>query len=103
MNTRPLNVLYFDGSGAAKMPNGSMDTQDIVAWRKVMPERFFDERQRLEDLCNWGVPLGLDGFLRMELDLSVLKECEAGLMIDFFLPAKSCFAISPLVSRSHRF
>ncbi len=67
--TRPLNVLYFDGSSAAKMVDGPMDTQDIVAWGKIIPEWSFNEKRRLEDLCAWGVKLGLDGFVRMEMDL----------------------------------
>lgn len=61
---RPLKVLYFDGSSAAKMRDGPMDTQDIVSWGGVFPDRYFDERGRLTDLCKWGKPLGVDGFLR---------------------------------------
>ncbi|KAG2064918.1 hypothetical protein BDR04DRAFT_1122220 [Suillus decipiens] len=47
-NTIP--ILYFDGSSAAKMSEGTMDTQDIVAWGEVQPERYLDERQRIKDL-----------------------------------------------------
>jgi hypothetical protein len=61
---RPLQVLYFDGSSAAKMREGPMDSQDVVGWGKIMPDRYFDERQRITDLCNWGKPLGIDGYLR---------------------------------------
>ncbi|KAJ7242980.1 hypothetical protein C8J57DRAFT_1366676 [Mycena rebaudengoi] len=60
---RPLQVLYFDGSSAAKMREGPMDSQDVVGWGKIMPDRYFDERQRITDLCNWGKPLGIDGYL----------------------------------------
>lgn len=69
VTTRPLNLLYFDGSSAAKMKTGPMDTQDIVAWRQILPDRYFEEKRRLQDLCDWGTPLGLDGFVRMEMDL----------------------------------
>ncbi|KAJ7595085.1 hypothetical protein C8J56DRAFT_1013055 [Mycena floridula] len=69
---RPLKVLYFDGSSAAKMEDGPMDTQDIVAWRKVLPQYFFDERRRLDDLCSWGKRFGLDGFVRMEMDFEIM-------------------------------
>ena len=31
MTKRPLKILYFDGSSAAKTPLGTMDTQDLVA------------------------------------------------------------------------
>lgn len=66
--TRPLKIVYFDGSSAAKMPYGSMDTQDLLAWGKpgsgggVMA----DEMQRIQDLCDWGNSFGvlLDGFVR---------------------------------------
>jgi hypothetical protein len=67
--TRPLKVIYFDGSSAAKMPDGPMDTQDIAGWRKVIPDRFFSERERISALCNWGAKFGVDGFVRMEVDL----------------------------------
>ncbi|KAG2037650.1 hypothetical protein BDR03DRAFT_1010499 [Suillus americanus] len=67
--TRPLKVLYFDGSSAAKISEGTMDTQDIIAWGEVQPERFFDERRRIKDLCRWGKEFGIDGFARMEMDL----------------------------------
>ncbi|KAG6835901.1 hypothetical protein H0H93_013542 [Arthromyces matolae] len=62
--TRPLKVLYFDGSSAAKMQGGSMDTQDIVAWGEIRPEWTFKELDRIIDLCAWGKNFGLDGFVR---------------------------------------
>lgn len=61
--TRPLKVLYFDGSSAAKMP-GCMDTQDTIVWGQSEPSRIFDERNRIKDLCAWGEKYNLDGFLR---------------------------------------
>src|SRR6267154_1057435 len=63
--TRPLKVLYFDGSSAAKVPEGTMDIQDIIAWGKPLPARHFDERERIIDLCTWGKEFGLDGFARL--------------------------------------
>ncbi|CAK5274279.1 unnamed protein product [Mycena citricolor] len=70
--TRPLRVLYFDGSSAAKMPNGPMDSQDVISWGKVIPERYNEERVRIVELCNWGKDLGIDGFLRMEMDFEIM-------------------------------
>lgn len=61
---RPLKVLYFDGSSAAKMPDGPMDSQDIVTWGNIAPDRWFDERTRIKALCAWGKQFGLDGFVR---------------------------------------
>ncbi|KAG7448568.1 uncharacterized protein BT62DRAFT_929654 [Guyanagaster necrorhizus] len=72
VSTRPLNVLYFDGSSAAKMKGGPMDTQDIVAWRKLIPEWMFNEGRRLADLCVWGQKFGVDGFVRMEMDFEIM-------------------------------
>ncbi|KAJ7752960.1 hypothetical protein B0H16DRAFT_1836105 [Mycena metata] len=69
---RPLRVLYFDGSSAAKMKDDPMDTQDIVGWGEVLPERYFEERIRAVDLCNWGKPLGIDGYARMEMDFEIV-------------------------------
>ncbi|KAG2353611.1 hypothetical protein BDR07DRAFT_1308913 [Suillus spraguei] len=63
--TRPLKVLYFDGNSAAKMSEGPMDTQDIIAWGEVQPERYLNERQRIKNLCRWGKEFGIDGFVRL--------------------------------------
>ncbi|KAJ7763327.1 hypothetical protein B0H16DRAFT_1674049 [Mycena metata] len=49
---------------AAKMKDGPMDTQDIVGWGEVLPDRYFEERKRVVDLCDWGKPLGIDGYVR---------------------------------------
>ncbi|KAG1876766.1 hypothetical protein C8R48DRAFT_591191 [Suillus tomentosus] len=84
--TRPLKVLYFDGNSAAKVPEGTMDIQDIIAWGEVQPERFFDERLRIEDLCKWGKEFGIDGFARMEMDFEVmLCDFTAGVEVVSFL------------------
>ncbi|KAG2093518.1 uncharacterized protein F5147DRAFT_779321 [Suillus discolor] len=84
--TRPLKVLYFDGSSAAKVAEGTMDTQDIIAWGEVQPKRFFDERSRIEDLCAWGKEFGIDGFARMEMNFEVmLCDFTAGIELVSFL------------------
>ncbi|KAG1750210.1 hypothetical protein EDB19DRAFT_97392 [Suillus lakei] len=70
--TRPLKVLYFDGSSAAKLSEGNLDMQDIIAWGEPRPERFFDERDRIDDLCAWGKGFGIDGFVRMEMSFEVM-------------------------------
>jgi len=46
-----------------------MDSQDIVAWGKLQPDKYISERERIKALCDWGKPFGLDGFIRMEFDL----------------------------------
>jgi len=48
-----------------------MDSQDIIAWRKLQPDKYFSERERIRALCDWGRPFGLDGFVRMEFHLCV--------------------------------
>ncbi|KAF9526534.1 hypothetical protein CPB83DRAFT_770152 [Crepidotus variabilis] len=70
--TSPLKVLYFDGSGAAKMWGGPMDSQDLVAWGGVQPNRTFDEWVRIVDLCDWGKEFEIDAFVRMEMDFEFL-------------------------------
>ena len=64
ITNRPLKVLYFDGSSAAKFLGGSMDSQDILAWGAVKPAWTFEERKRLDALCEWGRQHGIDGFVR---------------------------------------
>jgi hypothetical protein len=69
---RDLRLLYFDGASAAKMKDGPMDTQDFVAWRKPRPDKHFSERERINALCDWGKPFGVDGFVRMEFHFEVM-------------------------------
>ncbi|KAG1827391.1 uncharacterized protein BJ212DRAFT_49839 [Suillus subaureus] len=70
--TRPMKVLYFDGSSAVNIPGGTMDTQDLVAWSKMKPEWVGNEEQRIMDLCKWGQKYGVNGFVRMEMNFEVM-------------------------------
>ncbi|EEB90012.1 hypothetical protein MPER_11839, partial [Moniliophthora perniciosa FA553] len=74
VTTQPLNVLYFDGSSAAKMRGGSLDVQDLLLWGERKDDKAFSESERLEELCKWVKQkgLGLDGFVRMEMDFEVM-------------------------------
>ncbi|GLB44808.1 hypothetical protein LshimejAT787_1801450 [Lyophyllum shimeji] len=72
ITTRPLKILYFDGSSAAKMRGGPMDSQDILVWGEVRPEWTMNERRRINDLCDWGKQFELDGFVRMEMDFEIM-------------------------------
>lgn len=73
MATRNLHVMYFDGSSAAKMINGTLDTQDLMVWGEVHADwgNIFRDRERLDVLCDWGKGYGVDGFVRMEMHLCV--------------------------------
>ena len=64
ITNRPLKVLYFDGSSAAKFLGGSMDSQDILLWGEVKPDWVHEERKRINSLCEWGKQYGIDGFVR---------------------------------------
>ena len=68
---RDLRLLYFDGSSAAKMKDGTMDSQDVILWGRPRPDKFNSERERINALCDWGRQFGLDGFVRMEYHLCV--------------------------------
>jgi hypothetical protein len=74
---RNLRLLYFDGSSAAKMKDGPMDSQDVITWGRPQPDKCHLERERIKILCDWGKPLGLDGFVRMEFHLfvSIVVNC----------------------------
>ena len=72
--TRPLRVLYFDGSSAAKMWGGSMDTQDILIWGGAQPNRTYDEYNRIDDLCDWGKIYNIDGYVRCVFVCSAVRE-----------------------------
>ncbi|KAJ7277255.1 hypothetical protein C8J57DRAFT_1581584, partial [Mycena rebaudengoi] len=69
---RPLKVLYFDGNSAAKLKEGTLDSQNIMVWGKVSPERWVTERERISGLCEWGKQFGIDGYLRMEMDFEIM-------------------------------
>ncbi|VDC05595.1 unnamed protein product [Peniophora sp. CBMAI 1063] len=74
--SRPLRLLYFDGSSAAKVRDGSYDTQEVVMWGEVRDEGARgarDDVKILERLCEWGVPRGVDGFVRMEYHFEVMQ------------------------------
>ncbi|KAG1742245.1 uncharacterized protein EDB91DRAFT_303028 [Suillus paluster] len=83
--TRSLKILYFDGSSAAKVMDGTMDIQFIVAWGESIPERAGDE-EVIKALCTWGKEFGIDGFARMEMDFEVmLCDFTAGVEVVSFL------------------
>ncbi|KAJ3839248.1 hypothetical protein F5878DRAFT_535967 [Lentinula raphanica] len=86
VTTRPLKILYFDGSSAVKMHGGSMDSQDILLWGERKAEMVFSEEERLDQLCKWGSEFGLDGFVRMEMNFEVmLCDFESGVETVSFL------------------
>ncbi|QRV81964.1 hypothetical protein RhiJN_09979 [Ceratobasidium sp. AG-Ba] len=72
VTTRPLRILYFDGSSAAKMSSGAMDTQDLLAWGKIRNDTMEAEPDRIVDLCKWGQRFGIDGFVRMEMSFEIM-------------------------------
>ena len=48
-----------------------MNAQDIVAWGKLQPDKYFSEEERIRALCDWRRPFDLGGFVRMEFNLCV--------------------------------
>ncbi|KAF7365831.1 hypothetical protein MVEN_00457200 [Mycena venus] len=72
VTTRPLSVLYFDGSSAAKMGDGPLDAQDLLIFGKIDPGRARDARARINGLCAWGREFGIDGYVRMQVNFEVM-------------------------------
>jgi hypothetical protein len=62
--TRKLRVAYFDGSSASKLGFGNLDSQDILIWGKISPDKVWAEYERITSACKWGKQYGLDGFVR---------------------------------------
>ncbi|KAF8752958.1 hypothetical protein RHS01_07259, partial [Rhizoctonia solani] len=56
ITTRPLRVVYFDGSSAAKLTSGAADTQNLLAWGHIRNQTFSEERALINDLCEWEKP-----------------------------------------------
>ncbi|KAF6756867.1 hypothetical protein DFP72DRAFT_262531 [Ephemerocybe angulata] len=69
--TRPLKLLYFDGSSGAKI-QGALDAQDLLVWGEVAKEPLESEGKRIKDLCEWGRKYELDGFLRQAVDFEIM-------------------------------
>lgn len=73
--TRELKLLYFDGCSANNV-DGVSDAQDILVWGDVDHDRgswdWQTELDRITDMCAWGKPHGVDGYVRMEFDLCVV-------------------------------
>lgn len=38
-----------------------MDTQDVLTWGKVLPDKTWMEQERIAALCEWGNQYGVDG------------------------------------------
>lgn len=62
--TRSLKIIYFDGTSAANLPTGPVDTQQLIAWGKPSGVSPRDEMRLVKDLCEWGKNFGVDGFVR---------------------------------------
>ncbi|GMM42712.1 hypothetical protein DAHU10_036220 [Hanseniaspora uvarum] len=69
-------LIYLDGASASKATKtGEMDTQVLLYNQikkhfpgfKDSPEKFMVERDYAEKICKWGKPLGIQGYIRLEL------------------------------------
>ena len=74
---RDLRLVYFDGLSAGYTTDGLLDSQDVILWGRPRPDKRKSEMERIKSLCEWGRPLGLDGFVRMGAHLCVhaIAEC----------------------------
>ncbi|KAA1475772.1 hypothetical protein DENSPDRAFT_784008 [Dentipellis sp. KUC8613] len=72
VSTRELRLAYFDGASAGKTLTGTMDSQDLLIWGRVEPEKWMADGERIRALCEWGKQFGLDGFVRMEFHFEVM-------------------------------
>ncbi|KAG9019154.1 hypothetical protein FRB90_005991 [Tulasnella sp. 427] len=72
VGTEPLKVLYLDGSSAANMPSGPIDTQEILWHGEIRDGGWHDERNEIVELCAWGKKYDIHGFVRMEFDFEIM-------------------------------
>ncbi|KAF4999958.1 hypothetical protein FGRMN_2100 [Fusarium graminum] len=77
---REFNVLLVDGMSAGKTSMGTLDSQDLVL-RENNTNHNMDEWHRALDLCKLATEWGLDGFVRMELGVEIIK-CDFGNGLD---------------------
>ncbi|KAH8816039.1 hypothetical protein F5884DRAFT_852499 [Xylogone sp. PMI_703] len=78
--TRPLNLLYIDGMGAAKSYLGTLDTQDKVLLGTNLTA--IDDYARGKELCILGEKWAIDGFIRMEGGFEIIY-CNFSEGLDF--------------------
>ena len=79
--SRDLNVLYIDGSSAAKGNLGTVDLSDFVI-RGLDPKDYpnwlvLGDPSRAVDLCRFAKEFGADGIVRMEMGFEVIF-CDFG-------------------------
>ncbi|KAI6004340.1 hypothetical protein EDC04DRAFT_2611669, partial [Pisolithus marmoratus] len=90
VTTRPLKCC--------ELYSGTMDTQDVLTWGKVLPNKTSLEQERISTLCEWGSRFGVDGFIRMEMDLysseAMICDFASGLEVVSFLQLASMDPIS---------
>ncbi|KIM28436.1 hypothetical protein M408DRAFT_329495 [Serendipita vermifera MAFF 305830] len=72
MVEEPLNVVYFDGSSASNSYLGHQDSQDVLLWGRIRPDKIMAEWERIRELCKWGRQYNLDGIVRMEPGFEVM-------------------------------
>lgn len=61
---RELNVVYFDGSSASNSVMGHQDSQDLVIYGKVRPDKVLAEWERIVELCDWASKFDIDAIIR---------------------------------------
>jgi len=69
ITTRPLRLVYFDGSSAGIVQGGPLDVQDLLIWNHTRPDKWSDFNGRGKLLCEWGKHREIDGFVRMQENL----------------------------------
>ncbi|KAL6886091.1 hypothetical protein GGI43DRAFT_418477 [Trichoderma evansii] len=72
--TRDVQLLYVDGSGAAKSPIGTLDSQDYVLFPNSSWEwhNFPSEIQRAKAMCDMITKWGWAGIMRMEIGYEII-------------------------------
>lgn len=93
VTTRELNLVYFDGASANKVP-GVVDSQDLLFWGNISDPDYTRDIERIAAACEWGKEYGIDGYLRMEFNLCVSYYFVTTLLISApSTQVRSCTAI----------
>ncbi|KAJ7573487.1 hypothetical protein C8J56DRAFT_1008252 [Mycena floridula] len=75
---------------ASNMLDGSLDSQDLIIWGRTMPEKWMEERERINRLCSWGKRFGIDGFV------SEIMHCDFADGLDVVSKSSLVSDLSPL-------
>lgn len=71
-----------------------MDSQDVLAYGEIIPEKFNAERVRIHNMCDWARNFPVDGFVRYVVNLDgVTQHVFKFSLLEWKWTCKSCLLV----------